>query len=77
MPARLLSSRSFQISSAFLLLLLLFAGASLYSLGLFSALGPDGELSIRSNAIEGTRMHLLLPRLASNEQGKPDRIANP
>lgn len=35
MPTRFLSSLSFQISAAFLLLLLLFAAASLYSLGSF------------------------------------------
>lgn len=35
MPTRILSSISFQISAAFLLLLLLFASASLYSLGSF------------------------------------------
>ena len=70
MSNRFLSSLSFQISAAFLLLLLLFAAASLYTLGAFQRQIVYGSLVDTAGRLELTAQHLHMQAM-NYEQNAP------
>jgi len=69
-PTRLLSSLSFQISAAFLLLLLLFGAASLYSVGAFQRQIDYSSLIDTAGKLELTAQYLHMQAM-NYEQNAP------